>query len=91
MESDELQDADFVFIGSFPPREASKLLERFEQASIAFRLRERKPLPQPGPTAALDIAVESGRVGEAARIHRDLFGDALPDYRSSFFRDRHNV
>ena len=91
MKSDEAPDADFVLIGSLSPREAAKLLKRFEQAEIPFRLRERKPLPQPGPTASVDISVDPARAGEVAEIHRDLFGDGLPNYESSFFRDHRTV
>jgi hypothetical protein len=91
MKSDEAQNIEFVELGSFSPRDAEKLLECFEQAAISFRLRERKPLPQPGPTAAVDISVDSARAADAARIHAELFGDGLPNYESSFFRDLHNV
>jgi hypothetical protein len=87
----EPQDIEFVTLGSFSPRDAEKLLERFEEAAISFRLRERKPDPQPGPTAGVDISVESARAADAARIHAELFGDGLPNYESSFFRDHHNV
>jgi len=91
MKSDEPQETDFVPLGSYSPREAAKLLKRFEQAAILFRTQPRKPLPEPGPTAAVDISVDAARATEVAQIHRDLFGDGLPNYESSFFRDHHNV
>jgi hypothetical protein len=91
MKSDEPQQTDFVLLGSYTPRETAKLLERFEQAGIAFRTRERKPLPEPGPTAAIDISVDSTRRSEVSQIQRDVFGDTLPNYKSSFFHDHHNV
>ena len=91
MKSDEAKQTDFVPLGSYSPREAAKLLERFKQAGIWFRAQPRSPLPQPGPTASLDISVDSARSNEVAQIHRDLFGDGLPNYDSSFFREHRNV
>ena len=91
MKSDEPTQPKFAWLGRFPPHEAAKLLERFQQAGIPFRMEAKRPLPQPGPTAALDIYVDSERSSEAAKIHDDLFGNGLPDYGSSFFRDRRNV
>ncbi len=91
MRSDEPEHTDFVLLGSYSPREAAQLLERFEQAGIPFRTQARKPLPEPGPTAAIDISVDATRCTEVAQIQRDLFGEALPNYESSFFRDRRNV
>ena len=91
MKSDERDQIDFVLLGRYAPREAAKLLVRFEKAGIPFRMQPRKPDPQPGPTAAIDISVDAARGTEVAQIHRDLFGDGLPNYDSSFFRDHHNV
>ena len=91
MKSDEPEETEFVVLERDAPREAAKLLARFEDAGIPFRLQPRKPDPQPGPTAAIDISVDAARGTEVAQIHRDLFGDGLPNYDSSFFRDHHNV
>ena len=91
MKSDEPEQTEFVPLGRYAPREAAKLLARFEEAGIPFRMQPRKPAPQPGPTAAIDISVDATRGTEVAQIHRDLFGDGLPNYDSSFFRDHHNV
>jgi hypothetical protein len=91
MTSDTPQESDFVLLGSYSPRDAAKLLQRLEKAGIAFRTRDRKPLPEPGPTAVIDITVDSSRAEEVSQIQRDLFGDALPNYKSSFFRERRNV
>jgi hypothetical protein len=91
MDSDEVERDDFVLLGSYPPGEAGKLLERFHQAGIAFRTQPRRPPPEPGPTVVIDISVEIKRASEAAQIHCDLFGDKVPNYLSSFFRDHGNV
>jgi hypothetical protein len=79
MKSNEPEQADFVVLGSYPPREAGKLLERFHQAGIAFRTQPRSPPPEPRPTVVIDISVDSTRASEVAQIHRDLFGDGLPN------------
>jgi hypothetical protein len=91
MKSDEPEEADFVLLGSYPPREASKLLERFHQAGIAFRTQPRSPPPEPAPTVVIDISVDSRRASEVAQIQRDLFGDGLPNYQSPFFDEHRNV
>jgi len=90
LKSDELKRDDFVLLGSYPPGEAAKLLERFHQAGIAFRTQPRTPPPEPKPTVVIDISVDSTRASEVAKIHRDLFGDALQNYASSFFREHRN-
>jgi hypothetical protein len=91
MESDEVERDDFVLLASYPPGEAAKLLERFHQAGIAFRTQPRRPPPEPGPTVVIDISVELSRANEVAQIHHDLFGDGLPNYASSFFREDQNI
>jgi hypothetical protein len=90
MKSDGLERDDFVLLGSYPPGEAAKLLERFHQAGIAFRTQPRTPPPEPKPTVVIDISVDSTRASEVAQIHRDLFGDGLQNYASSFFREHRN-
>ena len=89
MKSDEPDQIDFVLLGRYAPREAAQLLARFEKAGIPFRMQPRKPSPEPGPTASIYISVDAARGSEVAEIHRDLFGDGLPNYDSSFFRDHH--
>ncbi len=91
MKLDGRDQADFMLLGSYPPREAAKLLERFHQAGIAFRTQPRSPPPEPAPTVVIDISVDSTRASEVAQIHRDLFGDGPPNYLSSFFRENRNV
>jgi len=67
------------------------LLERFHEAGIAFRTQPRSPRPEPEPTVVIDISVDPVRASEVAQIHRDLLGDGLPNYASSFFREYGNV
>ena len=89
MKSDEPEQTKFVWLGRYSPHEASKLLKRFEQVGIAFRAQ---PLRagyggSNGPT----VSVDPTRGPEVDEIHRDLFGDGLPNYDSSFFREHRNV
>ena len=72
MKSDEQRD--FVLLGSYPPREAAKLLKRFHQAGIAFRTQPRTPPPEPRLTVVIDVSVDSTRASEVAQIQRELFG-----------------
>jgi hypothetical protein len=93
MNSDAPQQNDLVLLGRYRPHDASRLLERFERAGILFRA---DPLRagyggSNGPTVSIDVRVDARRSVEAADIHRDLFGDALPNYDSSFFREHRNV
>ena len=89
MESDQPTEEDFVLLGGYSPREASKLLERFEQSGIAFRTKQ-KTMPS-DLTSAILVSIDPVRSNDAVEIHRELFGDGLPNYDSSFFRDQHNV
>ena len=89
VEPEEPTDDGYVFLGGYSPHDASKLFERFTQSGIAFRAR-RKTMGY-DLTSAILVSVESARASDAAEIHRDLFDDALPNYDSSFFRDRRNV
>lgn len=89
MKPDEPAADDFVNLSTYSPYEAAKLLERLEQSGIAFRAQTKKT----GYYLQTEIvvSVETARAAEAAKIHRDLFGDGLPNYDSSFFRGRRNL
>jgi hypothetical protein len=93
MKSEDSQESELVALGRCRPHEASLLLERLERAGILFRA---EPLRagyggSNGPTVSIDISVDPARSAEVDEIHRALFGDALPNYDSSFFRDQRNV
>ena len=79
----------FTILSTYSPHEASRLLERFERSGIAFRAQTKKTRYY--LKTEIVISVEVARAGEAAEIHRELFGDGLPNYDSSFFRQRRNV
>jgi hypothetical protein len=93
MKSENPQDAPLVLLGRYSPHEASKLLERFSQAGITFRAESLRAGygGSNGPTVSMDISVDAARSSDVEQIHRELFGDGLPNYDSSFFRDQRNV
>jgi hypothetical protein len=37
------------------------------------------------------ISVDLQRAGDGDKVHQELFGDGLPNYDSSFFREHRNV
>ena len=89
MESDQPTEDGFVLVGGYSPKEASKLMERLEQGGIAFRAQRQKMGYD--LTSAILVSVDPKRAADADQIHRDLFGDGLPNYDSSFFRGHRNV
>jgi hypothetical protein len=91
MASNEADETEFTLLGSYLPQDAQKLLERLDHAGIAFRTQSTIPFPQPGPSTTLVISVDSTRASDANQILRDLFGDNLPNYDSSFFRSQRNA
>jgi hypothetical protein len=74
MKSNEPEQADFVLLGSYPPREAAKLLERFHQAGIAFRTQPRSPPPEPRPTVVIDISVAQRELAKSLRFTAIFLG-----------------
>jgi len=89
MYSDQPTADGFVILSSYSPHEASKLLERFEQQGIAFRTQTKKT--RYFLKTEILISVDLRQASDAAKIHRDLFGDGLPNYDSSFFQKQRNV
>lgn len=82
----------FVFLGYYRPREASKLLERFQQNNITFHAQPRRMgTVNTNAGVTLLISIDPKRSDDVDKIHRELFGDGLPNYDSSFFRDHRNV
>jgi len=82
----------FVLLGYYSPREASKLLERFEQNNIGFHAQPRRMgTVNTSAGVTLLISIDPERSGDVEKIHRELFDDGFPNYDSSFFRDHRNV
>jgi hypothetical protein len=80
---------EFEMLGWYSPRDAERLLTALEGAQIAYRTEAT------GGTGTifvqtdhgLVISVESTRGGQAHELHAQLFGDALPNFESTFFSD----
>ena len=90
MESkDQPTEDEFFLLGSYSPHEAAKLLECFEKNGIVFRAQTVRHSYHPRMTVA--ISVDPQRAGDSDKIHQELFGDGLPNYDSSFFRENRNV
>jgi hypothetical protein len=82
----------FVFLGYYTPREASKLLECFEQNNITFYAQPRRMgTVNISAGVTLLISIDPKRSDDVEKIHQELFGDGFPNYDSSFFRDHRNV
>ena len=86
---DQSKEDPFFFLGGYSPHEAARLLERLEKDGIVFRAQPVKHSYYPRITVA--ISVDLQRAGDADMIHQELFGDGLPNYDSSFFREHRNV
>ena len=86
---DQPTEDEFFLLGSYSPHEAAKLLERFEKDGIVFRAQTVRHSYHPRMTVA--ISVDPQRAGDSDKIHQELFGDGLPNYDSSFFRENRNV
>jgi hypothetical protein len=86
---DQPKEDDFFFLGGYSPHEAARLLERLEKDSIVFRAQAVRHSYHPRITVAVSVDVQ--RAGDADKIHQELFGDGLPNYDSSFFREHRNL
>ena len=86
---DQLKEDGLFFLGGYSPHEAKRLLERLEKGGIVFRAEPVRHSYHPRLTIAISVELE--RAGDADKIHQELFGDGLPNYDSSFFREHRNV
>jgi hypothetical protein len=83
------KEDDFFFLGGYSPHEAARLLERLQKDGIVFRAQ---PVSHPNhPRITVAVSVDLQRAVDADKIHQELFGDGLPNYDSSFFREHRNV
>jgi hypothetical protein len=88
MTSDPPQGDKFESLGWYSPGDATRFLEALENAGIEFHTEVIG-----GPInilldadRGLMISVEAARRNEAVALHTSLFGDALPNYESSWFQ-----
>jgi hypothetical protein len=87
--TDQSKEDGLFFLGGYSPHEAARLLERLEKDGIVFRAEPVTHSYHPRLTVAISVDLE--RAGDADKIHQELFGDGLPNYDSSFFREHRNV
>jgi hypothetical protein len=89
---------EFVLMGAYSIVDARKLLTAFEERGVDHRAEFRDGAADINPV----MSYLGGAFGQAAqatvrvapehkeladRIHADLFGDCLPNYDASFFKD----
>jgi hypothetical protein len=95
-------DSSFEYLGYYAPSDAAKLFAAFEAAHVGFRADffdgtgAIGSIPAAaggafGQAAQVLIRIDPQRRKIVNEIHTDLFGDCLPNYRSSFFADREEV
>ena len=83
------EDDECETLGWYSPRDAEQLLNALDDAQVANRAEAS------GGTGSifvqtdhgLMISVEPAGRDKAHELHAQLFGDALPNFDSSFFRD----
>ena len=90
---------DLEELGYYSPADAAKLFEAFAAAGIDFAadVADATGAISPvlsflggtfGQAVQVLIRIDPGRREDVDRIHKDLFGDCLPNYDSSFFKEQ---
>jgi len=102
---DHDQDEDKVeieYLGYYSLSDAAKLAEAFEAAGVDYLGDVIDSSGKVSPTHSYHggtyglsvwvlISINPAHRDEALRVHQELFGDCLPNYDSSFFKDPQNV
>ena len=94
----ESEEPIFEYLGYYRPDDARRLLSALEAANIKFDakffdgIKSMSSLSGAhgghfGGGAQILISIDSNRNAEVQQIHKEMFGDCLPDYDSSFFTD----
>lgn len=89
---------EFVLMGTYSIVDARRLLTAFEECGVDHRVGFRdgaadiNPIMSSlggafGQAAQATVRVAPDHKERADRIHADLFGDCLPNYDASFFKD----
>ena len=90
---------DLEELGYYSPADAVKLFEAFQAAGIDFAagVADATGAISPvlsflggtfGRAVQVLISIDPARQEDVDRIHKDLFGDCLPNYDSSFFKEQ---
>ncbi len=96
---DKREDDGFDVLGYYSPPEAEKFLEALEKAKIEYRAEVNDKTPEMTPIRSrlggtfgqavqVLISTLSTSREEVGKIHEQLFGDCLPNYDSTFFREQ---
>ena len=104
MEAIKAKDAggDLEYLGYYSPTDAAKLFEAFEAAGVDFAADVTDATGAISPLVAFVggtfgqavqvlISIDPARREDVDRIHKGLFGDCLPNYDSSFFKEQQNL
>jgi hypothetical protein len=93
---------DLEYLGYYSFADATKLFEAFEAADVDFAadVADATGAISPvvsyvggtfGQAVQVLISIDPARREDVDRIHKDLFGDCLPNYDSSFFTEQQNI
>ena len=93
---------DLVYLGYYSPADAAKLFEAFKAAGVDFAadVTDASGAISPvvsyvggtfGQAVQVLISIDPARREDVDRIHKSLFGDCLPNYDSSFFKEQQNL
>jgi len=104
MEADKPKEGrgDLEYLGYYSLADGAKLFDAFQAVSIDYRadLADSTGAITPehsfvggtaGNAVQVLISVDPARREDVQRIHRELFGDCLPNYDSSFFKSQLNL
>ena len=104
MEADEerASEEELEQLGYYSLADGAKLFDAFEAAAIDYGadLVDSNGAITPalsrmggafGNAVRVLISIDPRRREDVQRIHSELFGDCLPNYESSFFKEQHNL
>jgi hypothetical protein len=103
MKADEpTQEGDLEYLGYYSPAHGANLFEAFGAAGIGYAADFIDSTGAISPVLSLAggtfgnavrvlISIDPARRKDVDRIHKDLFGDCLPNYDSSFFKEQQNL
>jgi hypothetical protein len=103
MERQESDDADeFLLMGTYSIVDAEKLLHALESHGVEHSVEFRDGAADISPAlsyfggafgqaAQATIRVAPANKDQADKLHAELFGDCLPNYDASFFKDSNDA
>ena len=102
MERETQSSDEFLLLGTYSIVDARRLLTAFEAGKVDYRVEFRDGSADINPIAAsaggafgqaaqATVSIAPGDKEKADRIHTDVFGDCLPNYDATFFKDASNI